>query len=173
MNIKQIFNILGFQISWWICVLSANSHMIYLGPMAMVLFLFIHFWKIAMNYNEIKLIVIFGIAGTIIDTIFMFSGILSYNGLYSENIMIAPLWITAMWCGFSATINHSMAWLNEKWNLSFLLGLIFGPLSYLTGEKFGAIVFFVDMKIIIMVLAVVWGISIPLFYWVNNKLSGL
>ena len=55
-----------------------------------------------------------------------------------------------MWCGFSATINHSMYWLNNKWMLSFVLGLVFGPLSYITGEKFGAISFTVDIKIIIV-----------------------
>ena len=173
MSKLKVFNIVGFQISWWVCVLSAKSQMIYLGPLFMIIFIMIHFWKVTDNINEIKLIAIFGVLGTLIDTMFMFSGILSYSGLYSKNILIAPLWITAMWCGFSATINHSMLWLNNKWMLSFILGLVFGPLSYITGEKFGAIHFFADIKIIIVVLAVVWGISIPLIYWVNNRLRNL
>ena len=171
MDKYKVFNILGFQICWWICVLSAKTQMIYLGPFFMTIFIMIHFWKFTDNINEVKLIVIFGILGTIIDSMFMYFGILSYNGLYSEDILIAPLWITAMWCGFSATINHSMFWLNNKWILSFILGLVFGPLSYVTGAKFGAIYFFVDIKIIIVVLAIVWGISIPFIYWVNNRLE--
>ena len=173
MSKLKVFNIVGFQISLWVCVLSAKSQMIYLGPLFMIIFIMIHFWKVTDNINEIKLIAIFGVLGTLIDTMFMFSGILSYSGLYSKNILIAPLWITAMWCGFSATINHSMLWLNNKWMLSFILGLVFGPLSYITGEKFGAIHFFADIKIIIVVLAVVWGVSIPLIYWVNNRLGNL
>jgi len=171
MNLYNLFNILGFQISWWICVLTAKTEMMYLGPLAMAVFIIVHFWKVTDNISEFKLIAIFGILGTIIDTTFMHSGILTYNGLYSKDILVAPLWITAMWCGFSATINHSMLWLNNKWSLSFVLGLVFGPLSYLTGEKFGVIYFFVDTKIIIVVLAIVWGASIPIIYWVNNRLG--
>ena len=171
MSIYKVFNIVGFQISWWICVLSATTEMAYLGPLVMATFIIIHFWKFTDSINELKLIAIFGVLGTIVDTMFMHLGLLSYDGLYSKDILIAPLWITAMWCGFSATINHSMYWLNNKWMLSFVLGLVFGPLSYITGEKFGAISFTVDIKIIIVVLAIVWGLSIPSIYWVNNKLD--
>ena len=77
MNLNNIFNIAGFQISWWVCVLSASSSIPYLGPIVMSIFLCIHFWKLIVNYNEIKLIVIFGVIGTIIDTLLMNSGILS------------------------------------------------------------------------------------------------
>ena len=64
-----------------------------------------------------------------------------------------------------------MLWLDKKWVLSFILGMVFGPLSYITAEKFGAISFSADIKIIVITLAIVWGLSMPFIYWVNNKLK--
>ena len=97
--------------------------------------------------------------------------ILSYEGLYSSSIPIAPLWITAMWCGFAATVNHSMSWLDKKWLLSILLGAVFGPLSYITAAKFEAISLSSDITMVVGVLALVWGLSMPLIFWVNDKIK--
>ena len=43
---KTIVNVLGFKISWWACVLGATSGSEYLGPIAMAIFLALHF-----NFN--------------------------------------------------------------------------------------------------------------------------
>ena len=168
---KKIFNILGFKLSWWACVLGATSDLEYIGPLSMLLFLILHFYLNSPNNAEIKLVVIFAFVGTLIDTLMASSGMLSYNGLYGQDIIIAPLWITAMWCGFAAMVNHSMAWLKGRWVLSFLLGGILGPLAYSAGEKLGAIYFNDDLLDITIMLVFVWGVSIPLIYWVNDRLG--
>ena len=76
-----------------------------------------------------------------------------------------------MWCGFSATVNHSMAWLKNRWVAAFILGAVFGPLSYITAEKFGVISFHGEIIIVCVILAIVWGVSIPAVYWVNDRLQ--
>ena len=106
---------------------------------------------------------------TLIDTFIAYSGIISYNGLYSEKLFLAPLWITAMWCGFCATVNHSLSWLKERWFFCFMLGAFFGPLSYIAGEKFNAISFYSSFLIINVTLAIIWGISIILVFFINKK----
>ena len=72
-----------------------------------------------------------------------------------------------MWLGFAATVNHSLRWLDGKWIFAFLLGAVFGPLSYLAGLKFGAINFQISVFTIV-ILALVWGIVIPLLYHLNR-----
>ncbi len=166
---KKIFNILGFQISWWICVLGAANNLEFLGPFIMLLFLIIHLFFFSQK-SEIKLIIFFAFTGTLIDTLIVYTGALGFEGLYHNNKIIAPLWITAMWCGFSATINHSMAWLKNRWVAAILLGSILGPLAYITGEKFGAIYFYATDTKIFIILSIVWGMSIPFIYFVNSKL---
>ena len=121
---KNLFNIIGFQLSWWACVLGVKYGYSYLGPLLMFLFIVIHFSIFKSQISELKLIVLFAFIGTIIDTAIANTGILIYNGSYSQELLIAPLWITAMWCGFCATINHSLMWLKEKWILCFLMGAI-------------------------------------------------
>ena len=100
-----------------------------------------------------------------------YSNLIGYVGLYSDDIIIAPLWITAMWCGFSALVNHSLAWLKDKWSSAFLFGAIGGPLAYIGGEKLGAIYFNGGLIEITIMLGIVWGASIPLMYWVNDRLG--
>tara|TARA_B100000519_G_scaffold182129_1_gene174886 strand:+ start:159 stop:680 length:522 start_codon:yes stop_codon:yes gene_type:complete len=167
---KNIFNIIGFQVSWWGCVLGVKSGMTYLGPLLMLCFLTVHIVRFLDNYSEIKLIILFGIIGTIIDTSMAYSEILIYNGKYTPETFFAPLWITSMWCGFSATINHSLQWLRHRYFASVLLGVVSGPLSYLAGIKFGAIEFDAAPIIALLIIAIFYGLTIPIMYWVNEKL---
>ena len=99
------------------------------------------------------------------------SGMVTYSGLYGADIIIAPLWITAMWCGFAAMVNHSMAWLKGRWLQSFVLGALLGPVAYKAGEGLEAIQFNGENLEVTVMLALVWGISMPLIYWVNDKLG--
>tara|TARA_Y100001970_G_scaffold278593_1_gene384509 strand:+ start:195 stop:716 length:522 start_codon:yes stop_codon:yes gene_type:complete len=168
---KKIFNILGFKISWWACVFGATSDFVYIGPFLMLLFLIIHFYLNSPNPAEIKLVIIFAFLGTLIDSMMAYSGILTYNGIYKQGIIIAPLWITAMWCGFAAMVNHSMAWLKGRWVHSLLLGGFLGPVAYKAGEGLGAINFNKDQVEVTITLAIVWGLSMPLIYWVNDRLG--
>jgi hypothetical protein len=168
---KNIFNILGFQLSWWACVLGVKSGLPYLGPVCMLLFLGVHFIYLKSNSLELKLVVTFAVLGTLVDTGLAISGILSYNGLYAQNVILAPLWITAMWGGFCATVNHSLSWLKERWISSFILGAIFGPLSYIAGEKFDAITFHSSLTVTCIALAIIWGISMSSIFLVNKRIG--
>ena len=167
---NKVFNIIGFQASWWGCVLGVKAGMTYLGPFLMFAFLAVHIIRILDNYSELKLIILFGFIGTVIDTCMAYFGILIYNGTYYPDTYIAPLWITSMWCGFSATVNHSLSWLHNRYVASAALGVISGPLSYLAGVKFGAIKFDAAPIIALVIIAIYYGITVPLMYWVNNKL---
>ena len=100
------------------------------------------------NRSEIFFIGFVGFLGAIVDTAFLQSSLIIYRGLTLS--FCAPLWIIAMWVGFAATINHSLSWLDGKWFMAFLLGAVFGPLSYITGLKFGAIDFQITLFSIII-----------------------
>ena len=137
----------------------------------MAIFLAFHFNFNVSNNSEMKLILIFAVLGTLIDTSMAYTNLIGYVGSYSEDIIIAPLWITAMWCGFAAMVNHSLAWLKDKWSSAFLFGFIGGPLAYIGGEKIGAIYFNGGLIQVSFMLAIVWGGSIPMMYWVNDRLG--
>ena len=75
-----------------------------------------------------------------------------------------------MWIGFATTINHSLKWIKNNYFLAFIMGFIFGPLSYLTGEKFGAIQFNVSLSFSLFLLAFSWGIVMLLVLVLNKKI---
>ena len=76
-----------------------------------------------------------------------------------------------MWVGFTATLNHAFKKIIKKYYVQFFLGLIFGPLAYITGNGLGAIVFNPNHSesLISIIIAIAWGISFPLLCWFSNK----
>ena len=135
----------------------------------MLIFLGIHY-QLFENRQELLLILIAGVVGTFLDSLYTHTGMLSFEGGYSHQ-WLAPLWITAMWTGFTATLNHALKWLDGRPILGFLMGAIFGPLSYLTGEKFGVINVEWTWFATSLVLATVWGTAILLLYKLNHHLG--
>ena len=170
-KIKNIINIIGFNIGWWACVLGAANDLAYLGPVVMILFLIVHHYLFVSDIQEIYLVLIIGAIGTITDSLLFLSGSFIYAGAYSNEILIAPMWITAMWMGFSATVNHSMSWLKDKWLIMVICGIVFGPAAFFTGEKFGAIEFHLSALLSVLVIAIVYGILMPAIYFLNRHLG--
>ena len=170
-KIKSIINIIGFYIGWWACVLGAANDLPYIGPVVMILFLLVHYYLSVRDIREIYLVLIIGTIGTITDSLLFLSGSFIYAGAYSNQILIAPMWITAMWAGFSATVNHSMSWLKDKWLLMVICGVVFGPAAFFTGEKFGAIEFHLSALFSVLVIAIVYGILMPAIYFLNRHLG--
>tara|TARA_B100000686_G_C16060091_1_gene604199 strand:- start:8 stop:526 length:519 start_codon:yes stop_codon:yes gene_type:complete len=170
MNYFNIINLFGFQIGWWSCVLGVKNDLYYLGPIVMAIFLLLHYLFHPANVLiEFKLILIFSLIGTLADSILAFSNVLKYHGGYLT--YFAPLWITAMWAGFTATINYSMGWLKRKLFLQIISGLVFGPLAYITGQKFDAIVFNISFINTCIIIAIIYGISLPLVYHLNTRMG--
>ena len=170
-KVKTIINIIGFYIGWWTCVLGTANDIPYLGPAVMILFLIVHYYLFVSDIQEIYLVLIIGIIGTITDSLLFLSGSFIYAGAYSNEILIAPMWITAMWAGFAATVNHSMSWLKDKWLLMVISGVVFGPAAFFTGEKFGTIEFHLSALFSGLVIAIVYGISMPAIYFLNRHLG--
>ncbi len=75
-----IYNILGFKVCWWACVLGAVSNQKYLGPILVIIYLFIHLYLISaeLRKSEIYLLLFAGILGTLVDSLFLNFNLLSY-----------------------------------------------------------------------------------------------
>jgi hypothetical protein len=169
---KNIINLILFQFSWWTCILGTANNLSYIGPLFMLLFLVLHLFYLNPNFQETKFVILIALIGTLVDTSLAGTGLISYEGVYSHSTRyLAPLWITAMWAGFAATVNHSMYWLNNRSVVAFLLGAIFGPLSYLTGSKFDVIHFHTSILNILLILAIIWGVSIVGIFKLNSKIT--
>jgi len=160
-TLKIGFNALGFQSAWWLSVLGIVMGRPFLGPLAMTLYMVGDHFSLTKQRAEVLLILSAMLIGTLADSVFASTNFLSYAGGYAMAPGIAPLWITAMWGGFAATLNHSLGWIKTRPVLGFLLGGLFGPLSYIAGSKFGAIQFNAEITTTVIVLGVFWGLAVP------------
>ena len=86
-----------------------------------------------------------------------------------ENWVMAPYWLIVMWALFATTINQSMAWLKDKLIIAAVMGAIFGPMAFVAGEKLGAVEFANEPAAMVL-LAVGWGILMPLVCFIAKKI---
>ena len=74
-----------------------------------------------------------------------------------------------LWVAFAAMIPSGFAWLKGRLWLAGLLGAIFGPLSYASGVKLGALQFGPWVESM-MGVAVLWLVAFPALVWVGTRM---
>ena len=74
-----------------------------------------------------------------------------------------------MWAGFSVTLLYSLDSIKNRYFISGLLGFFGGPLSYNAGVQIGSIT--LNGLLAYIVLGIVWGIIIPLLFYIINHLE--
>jgi len=166
---KILYNALGFNLVWWGCVFGVRWELPWLGPALLALYLVVHLRFFSLGRKEAIFLLVAGLIGTLVDSLKATSGFISYEGGYGVG-WITPLWITAMWVGFAALLNHSLAWLKGRLILAAVLGMVFGPPAYLTGSKFGVLTFGVEQGFAIIILAIVWGLAVPMLVFMAEKM---
>ncbi|MFC1556926.1 DUF2878 domain-containing protein [candidate division KSB1 bacterium] len=169
-KLKMTFNVIGFKLSWVACVLGAVAGYSYVGPVLMAAYVIINTRLFGFQRSEILFLLFAAVIGTVIDSLKSSTGFITYTGGYANISWIAPLWITALWLGFAATLNHSLGWLRDNTILAFVIGAVFGPLAYIGGSKIGGITLNFPIPVTVFVLSLIWGTIMPSFYLLSKKL---
>lgn len=89
--------------------------------------------------------------GFLLDTLWIQTGVLVYDGW-----TFAPVWILTLWCALGLTMNHSMSFFAQKPLLGGLLAASSAPLSYLGGERLGAVL--VPDPVQLVWISLTWGL---------------
>lgn len=138
----------GFQLFWFSCVIGQNSWLA-----LSLLLLALHFIVSPQRLLDFKVISIAAI-GIAID--------LALTQLSFFNFSETPYWLGILWFGFVISLANSMRWLGQKKLIvQMLFGGIAGSISYLTGEKFGAVSFGFDSITSSIILFLIWSILLP------------
>lgn len=167
---KTLLNFVAFQIGWFACVLSAANGLPLLGLLVVGLVVVLHIQISEWRSHELILVCLSVTLGLVFDSLLVMSGWLRYpSGMLFPGV--APYWILAMWALFATTLNVSMGWLKGKLLLASVLGAIFGPLSYMAGQRLGAMEF-VNSQAATIALAVIWALVMPLLVMVAARLDG-
>jgi hypothetical protein len=168
---SMLLNFIAFQLGWFACVLGAANGMPWLGPIVVTAAVALHLFRARRPRPEFWLIAIAMALGLAVDSLLLATGWLSYpSGLWLPGL--APYWIVAMWALFATTLNVSMGWMSGRPLLSALMGAVGGPLSYLAGEKLGAIELY-PTAYALVALGLAWAVAMPLLSWLAPRLDGI
>ncbi|QOL25549.1 DUF2878 domain-containing protein [Thalassotalea sp. LPB0316] len=146
-----LVNNLGFNAIWFSAIFLGNTALALGVPL-----LIAHCWYYRAR-NELSTLLQVVVIGILVDSTLMHFGVFKF----AEQSVLIPVWLMLIWAAFGATLNHSLAFLKDKKTLTLLVGFCLPPLSYLAGEKFGAVSFGYSTPYTLAILAVIWS---PLLY---------
>lgn len=157
----------GFKISWLATAYGAKAGppYSYYGSAAFFGFLALHVAYYRRLW-ELWFALSVAVFGTAIDTVYHLTGFITYNGMYPVVDFIAPIWISALWAGLAVTLDYSLKVLVGRPFWMFLIGAIFGPLAYWSGDSIGAIHFQYGVWETMAIMAVPWGLAMIVCYWI-------
>ena len=107
--------------------------------------------------------------GVIVEAAFIALGALHYTGS-SDNAVLPPIWIIALWFAFGTLPHGSLGWLSGRIWLQLLLGAVFGPLSYLGGVRLGAANMGEPIVIPLAVIGCGWALAMALIFKMADRL---
>jgi len=160
----KLINFVLFQSIWFIFILSAAHNSLY-GLFVGLSLLILQYLYGKKLFADFILILLAIVIGCIHDGILNHFSFIDYNIVFID--FYAPLWIIGLWISFALTINHSLAWLQNKTALQVFFGLMGGPLAYLAGEKLGAITMIHEHALFI--LAFSWALVTPILFKFYTK----
>jgi hypothetical protein len=161
-------NLFGYQAVWFAAVIGAGGGHWWPGVVAAALFAAAHLGLYPQNRAQrgadLRLMAVAIVCGLLLDGALALSGLARYAaGTPALPSGGAPLWILSMWAAFALTLRHSMAPLLQRSWVALALGAIGGPLAYLgAGRGWSAITFAEPQWQALIVLALGWGLAIPL-----------
>ncbi len=170
-HLPLLFNIIGFQTVWFLCVYGASHNTIVPGLIAATAFALAVTLLSTDRKRDLITLALALPVGFIMDSALAKSGLITFShALPSEHW--APVWIMCLWLGFSFTLNHSLQSIYAKPFAIFLFGFLGAPLAYsIAAYKFGAMAFNGDALSALITIACVWGFGLMALQYLNTRLS--
>ncbi|MDO3722274.1 DUF2878 domain-containing protein [Marinobacter sp. chi1] len=160
---RNVINFLLFQAGWLICVLFPGK------PAAAIVlgFLVLHFILVSQKRkSELQFIGLGTLVGATLDLLWFRTGVL---GLDSQEVLLTPSWLVAIWAIFMTTLCHSLDWISRRAWLPFVLAPVAGPFAYWSASKLGAITL-PDLAPSLVAMAIGWLVVFPLLLFIRKSL---
>jgi len=119
-------NAIVFELVWLAAVGGAGQGLWWAGALALSVFFGYQVRASAHARADAMLAALACVFGFIADSLFARSGLVAYAAAV-PSAHWAPLWIVALWANLALTLNHSLAFLQQRLPLAALLGAIAAP----------------------------------------------
>ncbi len=170
-----IFNFTGLQVTWAACAYGATHALPLLGVYVGLAYIVAHFIFSKLRIRDLKIMLIVGLLGIAIDSIFTQFNLLSFPEFTNQHLPI-PAWLIVLWFVFALMVPYSLYWLRKNLKIASIAGALGGSLSYLLGHILGALHFAEPIWITFMFYFIEWGLFFPLAllitkYFTNTQLD--
>lgn len=172
MNLSLV-NSVCYTIGWFWCVLfgvKGENIVALIGAAALVFFqLYLTKKNNLALYLQDTLLCLFSLfLGFFLEIFFIQSDLVDYK---NANSFFPPLWILSLYPLFSLVINHSLKPIKKSFLLSFAVGFLGAPLSYMAGKNLGGLIFPHSLLTTWIFLGTSWGVFLCLLSFVANKIE--
>ena len=164
---RLLLNIATFKTGYVICAFSATRLPLLAVP-AIAALLVLHLWLTEKWKLELRLILIVGIIGGIVDSALGNLGVMRFAVGESTSVF-APAWLIALWMIFATTLPHALKWLAGRPLLAGAVGFVGGPLSYYAGSLTGAIDLNEHAMTSLVAIGAAWAVVLPLISWLSTR----
>ncbi|MGI9238676.1 MAG: DUF2878 domain-containing protein [Woeseiaceae bacterium] len=156
----MLVNLSLFKAGWLASVFSAAASVPFAGTAVIGVAVAVHLLRSGAPRDELRLLALAALIGLVWESLLVSVGLVQY-GASAMLPGTAPYWIVAMWVLFATTLNVGMRWLRKNLLLAVLMGAIGGPMSFLAGQKIGAVTFS-DPTTALIVIGLGWAVFLPL-----------
>ncbi len=161
---NNLANLVGYQVVWFCAVIGASRGMAWPAIAAMSVFVA---WQLAVSTHrraDVQLVLAAAALGIVIDGAIAASGLATYAApAPAIPTGGAPVWIIALWCSFSLTLDRSLGFLRGRPLLAALLGAIGAALADAGAARgWNALTFATPTWHALAAIAFGWAIATPL-----------
>lgn len=162
-----LLTLTGFQITWILSILGEFFNYPYIGLFAGLVYLYLFFNFSKNKLFALKICFTFALIGYSFDT---YMAYLNYYYINSSMIIgYLPIWFLTLWPSFTTLFVTILIFLRNKYLISFMLGGLFGPLTYYTGFPIG-LAESSNLNFSLFLMFIFWGLFLTLYcYIITNK----
>jgi hypothetical protein len=167
---RLLANFVAFQAGWFACVLGAANGRFFLGPAVVAAAVTLHLALSEDRRGQALLLAAAAVLGLLVETALSAIGATApvRDAIPAP---FPPLWLFALWPNFAAAVPVSMRFLRGRTALCAALGAAAGPGAYYAGARLGALSFPGGARFGLALLAVVWGVSVPLLVRLSERVE--
>lgn len=151
---RKLINLVAFQATWVACVWSAGAGKPAWGMAVFAVSIALHLLLTKDRKSEVLLLLSAGVLGMVAESALVAMGAIQFPGAW------LPFWMITLWSNFASTLRVSLSWLQGRYLMAAIAGGVAGPLSYLGGQRLGAIEVQQPLAV-----AVEWAVATPLLLW--------
>lgn len=162
--------ILGQQIVWIICVLSAADSSSAFGLIAAAVYLSVVLYFSPDRREELKLLLSMGLIAFSLDSLLITTEQIQFASPapFCPNYL-APPWMLALWLCFTTLAPRSLSFLKERYLLASVLGAFAGPLTYYSAMKMGAATMSSMNNLVFVALE--YAVAMPILIYLSSPLN--